>query len=289
MFLQPNARTPISVIMLVKDHSETSSLGATLSEQDIHIVAQVRSAKEANQGIRTHHPDIVFVEMNLAITTGPAAVSLIKTAHPDTCVVAWSSEVSHQSLGQMIQAGASGYIVTTTSPEEIRALLERAIKGEHVYSQDVVTLLERALPPIQYHDQNCYRKLKPNEREAVDLIILGLSNDEIAAYVGNTASWVKQRVRNACKQYGVDTRVELAVAALREGVDPFNNEQYGPLTHRYRCLEDEDNTACPATDDQVPTVEAIDTPDVSEMPDEDPEAVLERKRHSIELLLDEEW
>lgn len=207
--------------MLDDDAFTMSNLAKLMSLHDIEVVAQTSAVEETMVQISLHNPDIVFVDVMMPIIDGPIAVALIKQRFPEARVIAMTTVNTHDSLKSMIDAGAIGYIMKGADPEEIRSLLMRAKAGDHVYSQGAVALLEQALPDSKPITNRLYDELSATQQRAVAMVIKGYSNEQIASELHLGLSAVKQHVRKSCEKYGVTTRVQLAVKAIREGVDPF--------------------------------------------------------------------
>lgn len=211
----------ISVVMLDDDAFTMSNLAKLLSLYDIEVVAQTTAVEETMVQISLHNPDVVFVDVMMPIIDGPIAVALIRQRYPEARIVAMTTVNTHESLKAMIDAGAIGYIMKSADPEEVRTLLVRAKAGDHVYSQGAVALLEQALPETKPPANRLFDELSATQQRAVCMVIKGYSNEQIANELHLGLSAVKQHVRKSCEKYRVTTRVQLAVKAIREGVDPF--------------------------------------------------------------------
>lgn len=226
-------RKPLSIVMLDSEPNTPSALIDILAAINVHVVTRDASLGMVRAGIANHQPDAVFVDVNAPNVGGPEAARQIKRQFPDAKVIALDDYGSCQTMKAMLDAGACGYIFRSADPYAVRTLIERAKLGEQVYCQGAVMLLEQALPTPFPKDRRIYYSLKDEHQQVVDLIIIGLSSNQIAEHLGTTDSRIKQRVRAACKKYRVDSRVELAVAALREGVDPYANETYHEVIAKY--------------------------------------------------------
>lgn len=231
--------------MLDSEPNSPSALIDILAALNVHVVTRDASLGIVRAGIAKHDPDVVFVDVNAPNVGGPEATRQIKRQFPDAKVIALSEYGSCQMMKNMLDAGACGLIFKTADPYAVRTLIERAKLGDQVYCQGAVLLLEQALPTPFPKDRRIYYSLKDEHQQVVDLIILGLTSHQIAEYLETTDSKVKQRVRAACRKYRVDSRVELAVAALREGVDPYNDPAYHEVIAKY----DPTELPCAAEDD----------------------------------------
>ncbi len=207
--------------MLDDDDFIMQSMAKLLSLYDINVVAQTTSVEDTINQISRQSPDIVFVDVMMPIIDGPIAVALIKQRFPDTRIIAMTTLNSQEALKSMIDAGVMGYIMKGADPEEISNLLDRAMSGDRVYSQGAVALMEQSLPDIRDKDARIYNTLSATQQRVVRMVIKGYSNEQIASELHLGLSAVKQHVRKSCEKYGVTTRVQLAVTAIREGVDPF--------------------------------------------------------------------
>lgn len=207
--------------MLDDDEFIMQGMAKLLSLYDINVLAQTTSVEDTIAQINRQKPDIVFVDVMMPIIDGPIAVALIKQRFPNARVIAMTTLNSHEALKAMLDAGVIGYIMKSAEPEEIQTLLQRAIAGDHVYSQGAVALMEQSLPEIRGKHAGVFNTLSATQQRVVHMVIKGFSNEQIATELNLGLSAVKQHVRKSCEKYGVSTRVQLAVTAIREGVDPF--------------------------------------------------------------------
>lgn len=231
--------------MLDSEPNSSSALIDILAALNVRVVTRDASLGIVRAGIAKYDPDVVFVDVNAPNVGGPEATRQIKRQFPDARVIGLSEYGSYQTMKRMLDAGACGLIFRSADPYAVRTLIERAKLGDQVYCQGAVLLLEQALPTPFPKDRRVYHSLKEEHQEVVDLIIIGLTSSQIAEHLETSDSKVKQRVRAACRKYRVDSRVELAVAALREGVDPYNNPAYHEVIAKY----DPSELPCTGDDD----------------------------------------
>lgn len=231
--MEPTRRIPLSIVMLDSDPNSPSALIDILAALNVHVVTRDASLGIVRAGIAKHNPDVVFVDVNAPNVGGAEATRQIKRQFPDAKVIALSEYGSCHTMKTMLDAGACGLIFKSADPYGVRTLIERAKLGDQVYCQGAVSLLEQALPTPLPKDRRIYYSLKDEHQQVVDLIIIGLTSSEIADHLQTTDSKVKQWVRAACRKYRVDSRVELAVAALREGVDPYKDPAYREVIAKY--------------------------------------------------------
>ena len=257
--MDPFTRTPLSIVMLDSEPLAESKLIDILAVLNVHVVARESALGIVRQAIAEYEPDVVFVDVNAPNVGGPDAVRQIKRQFPDAKVIGITDYGSCQMMKDMVDAGTCGYIFRSADPYAVRTLIERAKVGDQVYCQGALLMLEQALPSPVPKDRRHYCNLKEEQREVVDLVILGLTSTEIAECLDITTTKVKQRVRAACRGYKVDSRVELVVAALREGVDPYSDPAYYDIIAKY------DPDSLPVIDPEPKEPEVEAEPDQTEM------------------------
>ena len=127
-------------VLLVDDHAIIRK-GLRLlleDEADIRIVAEAGDGRAAIEGVRTHTPDVVVMDISMPDVNGIEATRHIVTTFPGTKVIALSIHSGRQFIKDMLSAGAVGYILKESAPEEIIAGIRAVMQGE-IYLSAAVT------------------------------------------------------------------------------------------------------------------------------------------------------
>lgn len=150
----------------------------------------------------------------------PAGVLFIhdaKAARPDVGIVSLKRRVDEHQLRAALDAGADACCLATTAGER----LCRAIK----VVADGATWLDSEISHALFHHSSlaaapteALPHLSPRERDILQLIVEGYSNDEIAAQLERSAPTVRTHLAHLYRKLGVSDRVSAAVHALRQGL-----------------------------------------------------------------------
>src|SRR5512135_2710022 len=132
-------------ILLVDDHAVVrTGLHMLLGqEEDIEIVGEAGSGREALNSIEQLHPDLVLMDIGLPDMTGIEVTRQVKQKWPDVAVVALTIHEDEEYFFQMLQAGANGYVPKRAAPEELLTALRTAADGGVYLYPSLARLLVR--------------------------------------------------------------------------------------------------------------------------------------------------
>ena len=152
---------------------------------------------------------------------GIAATAELLAAAPEAKVVILTTFEEDEYIHGALRAGASGFLLKRTSPEELTAAVHRVAAGEALLSPSVTRrVIDQmvARPAPRTGDDPRLAELTPREREVLELIARGLSNREIAAELVVEETTVKTHVKRVLTKLGVRDRVHAVILAYEAGV-----------------------------------------------------------------------
>ena len=200
---------PIRVV-LVDDHPAIldAIAAAVRAAPDLALAGTARSLDDARSlvtGSRSVAPDVVVSDVQLA---GEAeGLRLLEAVEPGGAAVLLLSSFDQPPLIRTaFERGAAGYLLKTSEVAEILDAIRTVAGGGTAFSASMLRTI-RSAP----------RRPSDREIEVLTLICGGASNDEIGARLGVTEKTVESHLRRLFDRYGVLSRTELAVLALREG------------------------------------------------------------------------
>lgn len=191
------------------------------------VVGTAGDAPEAIAAAAELEPDVVLMDVRLPRGDGAEATAAIRDARPETVVVAMSSLTSPTTIAGVLRAGAVGYLSKNARPEEILRALDAAMDGTFSFSPEVGAAVVDAMSattPDRPAVPRTAPKLSPREHAALRLLVRGLSNAQIAEQLGVSESAVKARVHRLMRRLDADTRTGVAVAAVRLGLVPEDDD-----------------------------------------------------------------
>ncbi len=210
-------------VLIVDDHQMfADALVALLDvEQDVEVVASVRTGEEALDVCGPARPDVVLMDIDLPGMDGIQATRGVLRICPNARVVGISAMRDPQLLARAVAAGASGFVPKTRAADELMRAVKAAAAGEMV-------LPEGALAPVldrlrsaaeQTADMGArFSTLTGREIEVLQSFADGLSTEDVAVRFGIGIRTVRSHVENVLGKLGVHSKLEAVLLTLRAGV-----------------------------------------------------------------------
>lgn len=193
-------------------------------EPNLHVVADAGSGEETRQLIDKHLPDVVLMDIDMGASSGVELTRWVKSAHPSIQVVGLTMHDEEAYIVQMLEAGASGYLLKTAGPEEIIAAIQAVGRGDSYFSQTVSATLLKAL--AHRNDPEAKKKkadggnhqLSDREIEVLKLICQEYSNLEIAEKLFISVRTVDSHRRNLMEKLQLKNTAGLVRYAIEKGL-----------------------------------------------------------------------
>ena len=219
------ADTAPTIRVVVADDQALVRSGFTAlldAQPDIEVVGEAGDGAHALQLVREHHPDVILMDIRMPGVDGLAATREIAAdpALAATRVVILTTFDLDEYVFAAVRAGASGFLVKHTEPDELLRAIRQVVDGGALMSPHVTRRLldefaARAREPETTLDVS---SLTDREREVVTLVGEGLSNDEIAERLYMSAATAKTHVSRAMLKLGARDRAQLVVFAYEAGL-----------------------------------------------------------------------
>lgn len=218
------AADEVETVVVIDDHPLfRKGVGQLLA-----LDAAFRMLGEAGDGeagvalVRTLDPDLVLLDLNMRGMDGIATLAAIKADMAHVRVIVLTVSDSTEDLTAAIRAGADGYLLKDTDPEQMIEQLKRGVRGELVVSDALTGALVQALraqvrAPGGGAPEDAADALTEREREILRALATGRSNKLIARDLSIAEGTVKVHVKNVLRKLGLKSRVEAAVWATRAG------------------------------------------------------------------------
>jgi two-component system, NarL family, nitrate/nitrite response regulator NarL len=181
---------------------------------DIVVVGQAEDASGAVRLVREHLPDLVLLDVTMP-GGGIEAARRIAADCPATRIVMLTVSEDEDDLLAAMKAGASGYVLKGVSSRELGEVV-RSVSGGDVYVAPALAwgLLREMSGP---RPSDPLAELSTRERQVLELVGNGLSNQEIGANLGLAEKTIKHYMTNILTKLQVRSRVEAALLAARAG------------------------------------------------------------------------
>lgn len=203
-------------LVLVDDNEFIlSEIGTSLSViDDFELVGQGKSGLQAIALCDKHQPDVVLMDIAMPIMDGISATKVILARHPAIKIIALSGNSEAKTVQDMIAAGAVGYILKDTLPEELANTIRAVHSGKSVFSTDLVrSLFDVAIIPSNSPQDYA---LTRREIEILRCMVEGKTNPEIAQVLMISLATTKFHISNVLRKLNVNTRSAAIGLAVKE-------------------------------------------------------------------------
>jgi DNA-binding NarL/FixJ family response regulator len=213
----------MTVRVLIVDDDELMRAGVrgVLASGGIEIAGEADDGRDAVYWTRKLAPDVVLMDVRMPDVDGITATRAVLEAEPDTRVMILTTFEDDDYIFGALNAGASGFLLKRTRPEDLIAAIHTIASGDSLLSPSVTSrVIERmARQPAPDAGRDArLNELTPREREVLDLLAQGLSNAEIATALVIEESTVKTHVKRVLVKLGVRDRVQAVIFAYESGL-----------------------------------------------------------------------
>lgn len=196
-------------ILIADDHFVVrQGLAALLAPRNgMQVVGEAATGKEAVALARTLQPDVILMDMVMPEMEGPEAIALIRQDNPNARILVLTSFGESKQVSAAIQAGALGYLLKDSSPDDLLYAVRSVHRGSLVLTQDLIVKL------IQPQPAAALDQLTERETDVLRLLAQGQSNQEIARNLNISMTTVRSHVSNILSKLNVSNRTQAALVA----------------------------------------------------------------------------
>jgi DNA-binding NarL/FixJ family response regulator len=199
--------------LAVDDHpSVRQGLGLMFgSEADLELVGTAETGEDALEAIEREQPEVVIMDVRLPGIDGISALKRISQMAPSVKTVVFSAYGDKRLLSDAISAGARGYVMKGSPPEDLLRAVRAVTSGK--------PFVDPSLSPALLMTQGMAEApLSEREREILQLLAEGYHTEEVARRIGLSAETVKSDTKRAINKLEADTRVHAVAIALRQAI-----------------------------------------------------------------------
>jgi len=208
-------------VLLVDDHAVVrKGLRALLDrESGIEVVGEAETGEEAVRAMDRLSPDVTLMDLEMPGMGGVEATRQITTKQPNAKVVILTSHAAEEDVFPALKAGAHGYLLKHSAPEEVLRAIQQAYRGETVLHPTIARMVLQELNrPTQPRQPATTDPLSERELEVLRLLARGMSNQEIADTLVVGEATVRSHVSSILRKLQLASRTQAVLYALREGL-----------------------------------------------------------------------
>lgn len=204
-------------VLIVDDHPIVCSGIRNILEPTfgIEVIGEAHTGAEALQMIDGSQPDVVLLDMKLPDMSGVEVIQKIYKSKQPTRVLGLSSYNDREFISQLLNHGASGYLLKEEVPELIVDAVRGVAHGEQGWVSRKVAAM---LSDILAKEKETGTELTARELDVLRLVVDGKTNDQIGIILGISVKTVENHLHTIFQKMDVISRVEAAVRAVRESI-----------------------------------------------------------------------
>jgi DNA-binding NarL/FixJ family response regulator len=209
-------------VLIVDDRPifRAGARGMLSDYEHISIVGEAVSGMEAVKMARSLRPDVILMDISMPEMDGIRATKEILQDSHEVAILGLSVSDHEEDVSRMLEAGACGYILKDSGPEDLARAIEDAHAGrfplDRSIARKMVQRLATARPRPELHITEA---LAPRERAVLRRVLDGRPNKAIAIDLGISESTVKSSLRDIFRKLQVDSRAAAAARAAKMDLD----------------------------------------------------------------------
>jgi DNA-binding NarL/FixJ family response regulator len=193
------------------------------AKNGMRVVAEAATGLEAVAKAHEASPDIVLMDISMPELSGLEAMRRIVDELPDVRVIILSMHSDRRYIQEALRAGAKGFLLKDSAPEELLRAIHKALRDQIVLSAKInAVVLESFVQHSPADESSPFRTLSAREREVLQLLAEGKSTREIADRLNLSIKTVETHRQHVMDKLDIHTIAELTRFAIREGLSPLD-------------------------------------------------------------------
>lgn len=216
----------IRVVIADDEENYRKAIQRTLTlAKEVEVLAVCKDGQEALDACLSEAPDVLLTDINMPRLSGVELTRRLLKKEKAVNIVILTVREDDDTIFEAFRAGALGYLLKTSTPQDVIEGVRLASKGEAKITPKVATrVIEdfRRLDETEDIDDTELLVLSEREQEILALVAQGLRNKDIAAHLGIAEKTVKNHVSNILKALQVNSRTEAAMKAVKAKMVPHS-------------------------------------------------------------------
>lgn len=216
-------------VLVVDDHPVVRQGIRNLlgTEPDIQCVGEAANGREAIAAVAQANPDVILLDLVMPELDGIGAIREILAEHQQVRILVLTSFATDDKLFPAIKAGAMGYLLKDTQPEDLVQAIKQVHAGEYSLHPSIAGKVLQSVSQ-QPEGRLTTDPLTAREVEVLQSITRGLTNQQIAVELSISMATVRTHVSNILRKLHLASRTQAALYAIREGLAPLFDAEDPP-------------------------------------------------------------
>ncbi|HVP21799.1 MAG TPA: response regulator transcription factor [Anaerolineaceae bacterium] len=211
------SHTRVSIVVADDHVLFRRGLVSLLTEMpEFDVVGEAGNGIEAIEIVQKTQPEIVLMDVNMPLMDGIAALQELRAANSPAKILMLTISKENDDLLGAIHAGADGYLLKNTDPDELRRAILRVTQGEGVLSPEVTSTVMRIV--ARHPSNEAQNVLSDRELEVLTCLADGLTTIQIANQLFISENTVKTHIRHILEKLDASNRTEAVSKAIQFGL-----------------------------------------------------------------------
>ena len=194
------------------------------TDETITVVGAGVDGVEAVQHVEELQPDVILLDLQMPRKSGLEAIEEIKGKNPDARILVLTSFGDDDKVFAAVQAGALGYLLKDSSPEELVQAINDVYAGTPFLDPEIALKVIQELNRPLVNRRPTEEPLTPREIEIIRMVSRGLTNNDIADILVVSERTVRTHISNILGKLHLANRTQAALYALRMGIADLDQE-----------------------------------------------------------------
>lgn len=198
-------------VLIADDHSIfRQGLAMIISrDPDMVVIAQAENGQQAIDLFQKHQPDVTLMDLRMPKVEGVEAITAIRAESKSARIIVLTTYDSDEDIYRGLQAGAKGYLLKETEPDELLSAIRAIYRGQQYIPPNVgAKLVQRMSNPV----------LSERELAVLRSMAQGMSNADIATALSIGEGTVKSHVNRILSKLDVNDRTQAVIVAIKRGI-----------------------------------------------------------------------
>jgi|WetSurMetagenome_2_1015567.scaffolds.fasta_scaffold109617_2 DNA-binding NarL/FixJ family response regulator len=205
-------------LIVVDDHAlfRRGLIGLLSDMPEIEVIGEANNGKEALALIQEKKPEIVLLDLNMPVMDGIATVQELRRQAQSPRILMLTISQNDEDLISAIRAGADGYLLKNTEPDDLRKGILHLAQGQGVLSPEMTASVLKALARSSTPEPQLL--LSDRELEVMNLLAEGQTTLQIATNLFISENTVKTHIRHILEKLEASNRTEAVSKAIQMGI-----------------------------------------------------------------------